>query len=153
VPSFFSLSFIGRDSVVVNSPDSPYGGTGFNSRQLFTCSRLNKPAIHSGSANWYQFRLGVMDLSRASMIDLQRVINARLHLEPFYHRRRLRQTSHACRMMLHYGLRHDEAHKGPGGFKRKLRFVSMISCSVIFNLVPVATQRHLMCINIIINFW
>jgi len=48
-----------RDSLVVSSPDSQYRRPGFDCRQRSTC--LTKPAILSGSANGYQFRLGLKD--------------------------------------------------------------------------------------------
>jgi len=41
-----------RDSLVVSSPDSQYGNTGFDSRQSSTCSGFTKPAILPDSANW-----------------------------------------------------------------------------------------------------
>jgi len=43
----------GRDSVVVRSSESQSGGTVFDPRQRSTCPGLTKPAILSGSHNWY----------------------------------------------------------------------------------------------------
>ena len=70
---------------MVSPLDSQSVGTGFNpSAALYiveiTCSGLNKLVILSVSANWYQFRLGLMIRAFESTfrVDYWRVINVAL---------------------------------------------------------------------------
>jgi len=70
--------YIGHDTVVVSSPDSQSGGTGFDSWWCSTCSGLTKPAFLSGrrvgtSFDWVN---GSAPLSRSPLVELWHVINA-----------------------------------------------------------------------------